>query len=299
MTDKLYGAMEGGGTKFVCVIGRGPQDIVAEIQFPTTTPKETLERAVEFFCDYDLAAIGLAPFGPLDLQPSSPSFGTITATPKAGWQGTNVLQYFRHTLHIPAAIETDVNAAAFGEYYWVAEHRALDSLVYFTIGTGIGAGVIIHGKILHGLTHPEAGHMRIPHDRQRDRYGGNCPFHGDCFEGLACGPAISARWGQPADTLPEEHPAWELEAEYIASALVGVICLLSPQRIILGGGVMERHRLFSLIRQEVKKLLNNYIASPIFVGSLDEYIVPPALGRRSGVLGALALAQMLIESNAL
>lgn len=299
MTDKLYGAVEGGGTKFVCAVGRGPQEIVAEIHFPTTTPQETLAQAVEFFRNYDLAALGLASFGPLDLQPSSPSFGAITATPKAGWSGTNVLQHFRHALRIPAILETDVNAAAFGEYYWVAENRALDSLVYFTIGTGIGAGVIVDGKILHGLTHPEAGHMRIPHDRQRDRYPGNCPFHGDCFEGLACGPAISARWGQAAETLPEEHPAWELEAEYIAFALVGVICLLSPQRIILGGGVMQRHRLFPLIRQRVKKLLNNYIASPVLTGDLEEYIVPPALGKRSGVLGAMALAQMRTESRAL
>lgn len=299
MTNKLYGAVEGGGTKFVCAVGKDPQEIVAEVQFPTTTPTETLKQAVEFFQNYNLTAIGLASFGPLDLQPSSPSFGSITATPKAGWSGTNVLQYFRHAFRAPVMIETDVNAAAFGEYYWVAENRGLDSLIYFTIGTGIGAGIVIKGQIIHGLTHPEAGHIRIPHDRQRDPYSGNCPFHGDCFEGLACGPAISARWGQPADTLPEGHPAWELEAEYIASALANVICLLSPQRIILGGGVMQRQRLFPLIRQEVKKLLNNYIASPVFLGDLEEYIVPPTLGKRSGVLGAMALAQRLTESSAL
>ncbi len=296
-TDVLYGALEAGGTKFVCAVGRGPQELVAETRFPTTTPQETLRQAIEFFRSYDVAAIGLASFGPLDLDPSSPSFGSITTTPKPGWAWTNLLAYLRAAFNVPVVVETDVNAAAFGEYAWVAENRALDSLAYFTIGTGIGGGFIVRGQIVHGLTHPEAGHIRIPHDRQRDPYSGSCPFHGDCFEGLACGVALAARWGQPAEVLPDDHPAWVLEAEYIALALVSVICMLSPQRIILGGGVMQRAQLFPRVRRRVRELLNGYIVSPQLVGDLETYLVPPALGKRSGVLGAMALARRLVESG--
>ncbi len=194
------------------------------------------------------------------------------------------------------AFDLDVNMAAFGEYHWLPENRALNSLVYFTIGTGIGAGVIVNGKVVHGLTHPEAGHMRLPHDLQKDPFPGRCPFHGDCFEGLANGPAIGDRWGQRGDTLPDEHPAWELEAEYIAYALADTIFLLSPQRIVLGGGVMERMQLFPLIRTRVRQLLNGYIHSPVFLGGLDDFIVPPGLGKRSAILGAMAMAKNLAES---
>lgn len=296
-TDRLYGALEAGGTKFVCAVGHGPQELVAETRFPTTTPQETLRQATEFFRNYDVAAIGLASFGPLDLKPASPSFGSITTTPKPGWAWTNLLAHFRAAFNVPVVVETDVNAAAFGEYTWVEENRALDSLAYFTIGTGIGGGFIVHGQIIHGLTHPEAGHIRIPHDRQRDPYPGSCPFHADCFEGLACGVALAGRWGQPAEMLPDDHPAWDLEAEYIALALVAVICILSPQRIVLGGGVMQRAQLFPRIRQQVRELLNGYIVSPPLVGDLETYLVPPALGKRSGVLGAMALARRLVESG--
>lgn len=293
----LYGAMEGGGTKFVCAVGNRPDEIIEEIRFPTTTPGETLDRAAAFFQKHRPAAIGLASFGPLDLNPASPVYGHITATPKPGWANANVVGKFRHTFDIPLAFDTDVNAAAFGEYFWIPENHDLDSLVYFTIGTGIGAGLIVNGKVVHGLTHPEAGHVRLPHDRERDPFPGACPFHGDCFEGLASGPAISARWGQPGDALPDGHPAWELEADYIAAALVNIILAISPQRIVLGGGVMQRQHLFPLIRQKVKALLNSYVASPVLAGDLDRYIVPPALGGRSGVLGALAMAKALIEKE--
>ena len=289
--DKLYGCLEGGGTKFVCAVGTGPEDVRAEVRIPTTTPEETLGQAIAFFQKYELSAIGLACFGPLDLNPASSAFGSVTATPKPGWAGTNLLAAFEQAFRIPVALDTDVNAAAFGEYSWLPENRELDSLVYFTIGTGIGAGVLVNGKVVHGLTHPEAGHIRPPHDLQKDPFSGNCPFHGDCFEGLACGPAIASRWGQPAESLPAGHPAWDLEAGYIAYALNDVICLLSPQRIVLGGGVMEQLQLFPLIRHKVKELLNGYIASPVMTGTLEEYIVPPGLGRRSGILGALALAR--------
>jgi fructokinase len=294
--EKLFGGMEGGGTKFVCAVGTGPEEIIAETRFATTTPDETLDRAIAFFKKHPVAAIGLAPFGPLDLNPTSPTYGSISATPKPGWSNTDILGRFRRHFDLPMAFDLDVNAAAFGEYHWLSENQGLDSLVYFTIGTGIGAGVIINGKVVHGLTHPEAGHMRIPHDRQKDPFPGNCPFHGDCFEGLANGPAIGKRWGQPADTLPENHPAWDLEANYIAYALTNAIFLLSPQRIVLGGGVMERSQLFPLIRQKVREILNDYIVSPTVTGSMNEYIVPPGLGKRSAILGAMAMAKYLSKS---
>jgi fructokinase len=291
-TRNLLGGMEGGGTKFVCAVGYGPDEILEEIRFPTTHPAETLGRALAFFEKYAdrLAALGLAPFGPLDLRPDSPSFGRITATPKPGWAGTDVLGFFRARLRLPLAFDLDVNAAAFGEYAWVPQNQSLDSLIYYTIGTGIGAGVIVGGQIVHGLTHPEAGHIRLPHDHHRDPFVGSCPFHGDCFEGLANGPALRARWSQPAENLPDDHPAWNLEAEYIAHALANTILMLSPQRIVLGGGVMKRLHLFPLIRQRVREILNGYVASPVIAGSMDDYIIPPALGGRAGVLGAMALA---------
>ena len=288
---KMYGGLEGGGTKFVCAVGSSPNKIIEELQYPTTTPDETLGKAIAFFKKYDLTAIGVAAFGPLDLNPASSSYGYITTTPKSGWENTNILGAIRQAFDIPVAFDTDVNAAAFGEYYWLPENRKLDSLVYFTIGTGIGAGLIINKKVVHGLTHPEAGHMRLPHDRKEDPFPGVCPFHGDCFEGLAGGPALARRWRKPAENLPNRHPAWDLEAQYIAYALVNVIVTLSPRRIVLGGGVMERRLLFPLIRQKVSESLNGYIASPVITDTMEEFIVPPGLGKRSGILGAMAMAK--------
>jgi fructokinase len=290
----LFGGIEGGGTKFVCMVATDPQNIIDEIRFPTTTPAETIEQAVHFFEKYTpkgLSAIGMASFGPVDLDQASSTYGHITTTPKPGWAFTDTISHLRQALGIPVAFDLDVNAAAFGEYYWNAENRLLDPLVYFTIGTGIGAGVIVHGKLVHGLVHPEAGHMRLPHDWRADPYAGSCPYHGDCFEGLACGPALQQRWGQRAEKLPAGHPAWELEAGYIAHALNNTICNLSPKRIVLGGGVMEHPGLIRLIQQKVQKLLNNYIHSPIITEQIDQYIVLPSLGNRSGVLGAIALAK--------
>jgi fructokinase len=205
-----------------------------------------------------------------------------------------VLAAFRASFDLPLAIDLDVNAAAFGEFAWVAENQALDSLVYYTIGTGIGAGVIIHGQLVHGLTHPEAGHVLLPHDQKLDPFPGACPFHRDCFEGLAGGPAIEERWGQPGESLPEEHPAWALEAGYIAAALANTVLTLSPQRIVLGGGVMERGFLFPMIRERVRAILAGYVASPVIAGSMEAFIVPPALGRRSAILGGMALVERLL-----
>jgi fructokinase len=293
---KYFGGVEGGGTKFVCVVAASPDEVVEEERFATTTPGETIDRMIDFFAsfirDRQLSSICIASFGPVDLQKDSPTYGSITTTPKPGWAYTNVVKKIRDTFDIPIFFELDVNAAAFGEYFWVSENQSIDPLVYFTIGTGIGAGLIVNGKIIHGLMHPEAGHMQIPHDWQIDPYKGFCSYHGDCFEGLASGPAMKDRWRQSPEMFGDEHPAWELEANYIAHALVNVICLLSPKRIILGGGVMQQPNLITLVRNKVLNLLNNYIHSPDILEHIDNVIVPPFLGDRSGVLGAIALASL-------
>jgi len=276
----LFGGIEAGGTKFVCAVGSGPDDVRQEIRYSTTTPAESIGRAIAFFRDVraqgaTLRAVGIAAFGPLDPNPASPTFGYITTTPKPGWAHADFVGPLR---------------AALGEGKWGAA-QGLDTFVYLTIGTGIGGGALVEGRLLHGLMHTEMGHIRIPHDWGNDPFPGVCPYHGDCFEGLACGPAIEARWGQRAETLPPDHPAWALEARYIALALVNTLLSLCPQRIILGGGVMEQAHLFPLIRQEVVALLNGYVQVPAILRDIECYIVPPGLGNRAGVLGAIALAQ--------
>ncbi len=285
-----YGGLEAGGTKFVCMVGNGPQEILAETRFPTTTPAETIGRAIEFFRRHQpLKTIGVACFGPVDLNPTSPTYGFITTTPKPGWANTNVAGLLRMALGVPVAFDTDVNGAALGEYTWGAA-QGCDPVLYLTIGTGIGGGCLINGKPMHGLVHPEMGHIRLTHDWQADSYAGFCPFHGDCFEGLAAGPAIKLRWGSPAETLPPDHLAWELEAHYVALALSDLICTLSPKRIVLGGGVLEHPGLVERVRVRVQELLNGYVQSPVILKHIDEYIVRPGLGSRAGVLGAIALA---------
>ena len=196
---------------------------------------------------------------------------------------------FREALDVPAAIDTDVNAAALGEWRHGAA-RGDDVVVYITVGTGIGGGVLVHGQPLHGLVHPEIGHLRVPHDRQADPFDGVCPYHGDCLEGLASGPAMAARWGQPAETLPADHPAWALEARYLALALQNVVCAVSPRRIVLGGGVSGHAALVSRVRDDLARLLNGYVQAPAILHAMDHYVVPPGLGSRSGVIGALELA---------
>jgi fructokinase len=294
----VLGGIEAGGTKFVCAVGTGPDEILAETEFSTTSPEETIGRAIAFFEGQfnPIDAIGIGSFGPVDPDPSSPTFGTITTTPKPGWQNVDVLGRVKAALSVPAAFDTDVNAAALGEHRWGAA-RGLDTFVYITVGTGIGGGAMVEGNLLHGVMHPEMGHLRIPHDRERDPFEGTCPFHGDCLEGLASGPAIEARWGERGEALPEGHPAWPLEAHYLALGLVSIICILSPQRIILGGGVMERSFLFPMIRSEVQDLLNGYIEVPPITEEIDAYIVSPALGGRAGVLGAMALGMRALERS--
>ena len=287
----MLGAIEAGGTKFICGIGTGPEDL-RTAQFPTSTPDITLASVIEFFRQagdhYD--AIGIGSFGPVDLDPASPTYGRITSTPKVGWQDFDLAGTVQRTLNAPVNFDTDVNAAILGEARWGAA-RYLDDAVYLTVGTGIGGGVLAHGRLVHGLLHPEIGHLRLPHDKTRDPFEGICPYHGDCFEGLACGPALQARWKQPALTLPPDHPAWELEAHYLALALMNLTVTLSPRRIILGGGVMQQPHLFDLLRREFGRLMNGYIRRDEVLHHLGSYIQPPGLGSQSGVLGALVLAE--------
>lgn len=292
----LYGGIEVGGTKIICAVGSGPQDVRAEVRFPTTTPGETLARIITFFRQQQLAAplaaVGIGSFGPVSLDPNAPDYGSITTTPKPGWAHTELAGAIGRALGLPVGFDTDVNAAAFGEWRWGAA-QGLDTFIYLTVGTGVGGGGLSNGRLMHGLLHPEMGHIRLPRDRQTDPFAGICPYHGDCLEGLASGPALQARWGLPAETLPTDHPAWVLEARYLALACVSFICTLSPQRIILGGGVMSQSHLFPLIRQDVQSLLNGYIQAPAVLQQIDAYIVPPRLGGRVGVLGALALAEQV------
>lgn len=289
--SSVYGGIEAGGTRFTCAVGTCPSDLRAEAQFATTTPAETIGRSITFFREQQvpLISIGIGSFGPIDLDPASPSFGHITTTPKSGWAHTDFVGMVQDALGIPVIIDTDVNAAALGEHQWGAAQN-LDTFVYITVGTGIGGGGMVNGKLLHGLIHPEMGHMRIPHDWEDDPYPGCCPYHGDCLEGLATGRAMELRWGQQPDTLPPNHPAWELEARYLAMGLVNIICTLSPQRVILGGGVMKQHKLLRLVQQYVQKLLNGYIQAHDILEEVDQYIVHPLLGKKSGVLGAIAMA---------
>jgi fructokinase len=292
----MYGGVEAGGTKFVCIISSGPGDIRAEKKFPTTTPTETLRLVVDFFTenikkiDEPISSIGIACFGPIDLNRSSPKFGFITTTPKIGWKDTDIAGIIGNELSLPVFMDTDVNAAAVGEGVWGAG-RGLNDFLYLTIGTGLGGGGCANGKPIHGLVHPEMGHMRIPHDWHTDPFPGNCPYHGDCLEGLAAGPAIKARWGQPAETLPSDHRAWEIESDYLALAIQNLVCILSPQKVILGGGVMEQSHLFPMIRSKVQKYLNEYLQSEEITRDIEHFIVPPVLGSRAGVFGAIALAK--------
>lgn len=299
----LTGGIEAGGTKFVCAVGTGPDDLRAMARFDTTTPAETVGQCIQWFRAQELQhgrleTIGIASFGPVDLKPGSPAFGSITTTPKPGWQNAPLVKMINAAFDLPLAFDTDVNGAALAEGRWGAA-QGLDTFVYLTIGTGIGGGAMVGGRLLHGALHPEMGHILIPHDRQDDPYQGFCrQFHDDCFEGLASGPAIRDRWGVPGEHLPPDHPAWTLEAHYIGLALTSIIGILSPQRIILGGGVMKQKHLFPLIRAKVLRLLNDYIAADEILHGIDAYIVPPGLGDRAGVLGAIALGQQVLSSRA-
>ena len=290
-----FAGIEAGGTRLVCAIGTGPADVRAELTVPTATPAATLEHAREFVRRHGpVAAIGIASFGPLDLDPRSPRYGWITTTPKPGWANTDMIEGFS-AVGVPVAIDTDVNAAALAEHRWGAA-RGLDPFVYLTVGTGIGGGAFVHGSLLHGLVHPEMGHVRIPHDRVADPFPGVCPFHGDCLEGLASGLALRARWGVAAEALPGDHPAWDLEAGYLALGLATILAVLSPRRIVVGGGVARAPGLLARVRTKLRTVLGGYVPADAVGDAMETYVVAPALGERAGVLGALALAREITAS---
>jgi fructokinase len=287
---EIYGGVETGGTWCVCALGTGAGEIVSEQTFRTGAPGETLERIIEFFRTGPApAAIGIGSFGPVDLDPASPTWGQVTTTPKPGWRHTPVATVVAARLGVPVYFDTDVNAAAVGEHRWGAG-REMASLCYVTIGTGVGAGLVLDGRPRHGLVHPEVGHLRIPHDRARDPFPGACPVHGDCWEGLASGEAIAQRWGVPPADLSDEHPAWALEAEYVALGLLSIVCVASPHRIVLGGGVMQRSPMLPSVRTRLRDLVGGYLDTRSLAQDIDRYLVAPALGDRAGVLGAIALA---------
>ncbi len=301
MSQRLFGAIEAGGTKFICIVASGPGQEIARARIDTTTPDETLGQVVEFLGQAasehgDLAAIGVGTFGPIDLRRDSSTFGYITSTPKPDWSNTDLVGPLRNAFGVPVGFDTDVNAAGLGEHRWGAA-CGLDTFVYLTIGTGIGGGGMMAERMMHGLVHPEMGHMRLPRDPDVDPFEGVCPFHGDCLEGLASGTAIAARWQKPAHELSADHQAWQLEADYLSLAAVNLVCTLSPQRIIFGGGVMQQTFLLPMIRERTLKLLNDYVRSPAIVEHIDSYIVTPGLGDNSGIMGALALAMDAHEAG--
>lgn len=296
----LFGGIEAGGTKFVCAVGTNPEDFRDKRRFETTTPSETINELIDYFKEQNkrerVLAIGIGSFGPVDLKKKSSTYGYITSTPKIKWQNANFYGRIKETFDIPVGFDTDVNAAAFGEHQWgVAQD--ISNFIYITIGTGIGGGGMINGGFLHGLAHPEMGHIFIPQDKKFDPYEGICPFHKNCFEGLASGTAIRDRWGKSGEKLGKEHPAWQLEANYISLAVINYICTLSPERVILGGGVMKQKQMLPLIHKKVKTLLNNYINMPEITHNIEKYIVLPGLGDNAGVLGAIALAKREYEKN--
>jgi fructokinase len=280
----LYGAIEAGGTKFVCAVGNEAGEIVERVTIPTLTPNETMPQVVDFFRQYELKAIGIGSFGPVDLNMQSPTYGSITTTPKLAWRNYPLLKVIEDAFSVPVGFQTDVNAAALGELHFGAA-IGFDSCLYLTVGTGIGGGAVVNGNVVQGLSHPEMGHIFIRR-HPNDLYEGKCPYHKDCLEGLAAGPAIEERWGKKGHELEDKEKVWEMEAYYLAQALAQYILILSPQKIILGGGVMKQTQLFPLIRQNVQDLLNGYVELP----NLESYIVPPGLGDNSGITGALVLA---------
>ena len=278
----MFGAIEAGGTKFICGVGTGPGDL-RTVRIPTGEPVATIDAVISFLRDAgELKAVGIGSFGPICTDRRSPAWGHITSTPKLAWRNRDLAGPIQKALGVPVGFDTDVNAAALAEARWGASRDVTDSL-YLTVGTGIGGGAVVDGQVVHGMSHPEMGHIRIPHDRSADPFDGCCPYHGDCLEGLASGPAILARWGKPAEDLAADHAAWRLEAHYLALAIVNFLCTLSTARVVLGGGVMEQAQLFPAIRAEVARLMNGYVGVPS--------IGPPDLGDRAGVCGALVLAE--------
>ncbi len=293
---KKYGALEAGGTKMVMAVMDVEGKELSRKVIPTLTPEETMPEMLSFFSGMDLTSLGIGCFGPLDLNPASPSYGSITRTPKLAWRGFPILKTFEEALSVPVGIDTDVNGAALAEARLGAA-RGLSSCLYLTVGTGIGGGLIVGGQPVHGLMHPEIGHLLLTPETGDPAPDGFCPYHPHCAEGLASGPAIEKRWGVSAKELPEDHPAWALEAAYLAQVCADAMLAFSPEKIILGGGVMHQQFLFPMIREKTVRLLNGYIPVPAVEAGLKDYIVPTGLGDNSGILGAWLLAKQAEGEN--
>lgn len=288
------GALEAGGTKMVCAIGNENGEIFERVSIPTETPEITMPKLIDYFKDKEIEALGIGCFGPIDLNRMSDTYGYITTTPKLKWANYNIVGAFKEALGVPVGFDTDVNGSALGEATWGIT-KGLENSVYFTIGTGVGAGIISNGKLLHGMLHPEGGHVLLA-KHPDDSYAGKCPYHRNCLEGLAAGPAIEARWGKKGIELADRKEVWEMEAFYIGQAIVDYIMILSPQRIILGGGVMHQEHMMPLVREEVKRQLSGYIQTRE-LENLDSYIVLPSLNDNQGIMGALKLAMDELEQE--
>jgi fructokinase len=284
----LFGALEAGGTKMICAIGDENGNILHKTSFPTEDTAVTMPKIINYFKDKSIEALGIGCFGPIDVNPKSSTYGFITTTPKIAWRNYDIVGDFKKTLNVPIGFDTDVNGSVLGEVTFGCA-KDLDCVVYITIGTGVGVGVFLNGQLLHGMLHPEAGHM-LMRVREDDIYSGKCPYHGSCLEGLAAGPAIEERWGSKAIELKDNHNVWELEAYYIGQAITNFIYIYSPQKIILGGGVMHQMQLFPLIRDKVKQLNSNYINTKELL-NLDTYIVPSSLNDDQGIMGAIELGK--------
>lgn len=282
-----FGGIEAGGTKMICAIGDENGKIIEKTEIKTNIPTDTLPAMLDFFTDKEISALGIACFGPIDLDINSVSYGYITSTPKEAWQNTNIVGYFKEHLGVPIGFDTDVNGSLLGEVTW-GSAKGVSDAIYITIGTGIGAGVISGGRLVHGMLHPEAGHILI-RKKDTDFFEGVCPFHKDCFEGLASGPSIEIRWGRPAFELTNSFEVWDLEAEYIAQALMNYSLILSPQRIILGGGVMLHKGLIEIVREKFLNHINGYINTKE-LNDIENYIVPAGLNGDQGIMGAIKLA---------
>lgn len=288
------GALEAGGTKMVCAIGNEKGEIFEKISIPTKTPETTMPEMIQWFKAKKIEALGIGCFGPIDPDKASPTYGYITSTPKLAWKDYNIVGAFEEQLCCPVGFDTDVNGSALGEVTF-GQAKGKKNIVYLTVGTGIGAGVYAEGKLLHGMLHPEAGHI-LMRRREDDHYEGKCPYHKTCLEGLAAGPAIEERWGKKGIELQDRDEVWDLEAYYLAQALTDYILILAPQLIILGGGVMHQEQLFTRIRSYVKEMLNGYIKTKE-LEDIDHYIVPASLHDDQGIMGALELGRRAFEEK--
>ena len=286
------GALEAGGTKMVCAIGDEKGNIEERVSIPTKTPEETIPLLIDFFKQRNIDALGIGCFGPLELNKKAEKYGYITTTTKLAWRNFDFLGSMKKALQCPVGFDTDVNGSVLGEVTF-GQAKGKSCALYLTIGTGIGAGIYIEGKLLHGMLHPEVGHVLITR-RETDTYGGKCPYHKNCLEGLAAGPAIEGRYGKKAVDLAEEEDVWDLEADYIAQALTGYILTLSPEIIILGGGVMHQMQLFPLIRKKVTEYLGGYVNTEE-LSDMEHYIVPASLHDDQGIMGCLELGRKALE----